>query len=152
MKKAKEKEEKDREALEEKRRQEEAEKWVILIVLDPFTVENFDRQKEENLKTQKEIRRHVREEKRKAKIMKKLEITGSDEINAKIANEKKKLVKVQRKLEAIRLVEELFKRVKVWLNFTKQLLTTLFTFVSQDKHSADVQRYDVPDKRAEEVS
>lgn len=55
----------------------------------------------------------MREEKRKAKIMKKLEITGSDEINAKIASEKKKLVKVQRKLEAIRLVEELFKRVKV---------------------------------------
>lgn len=57
----------------------------------------------------------MREEKRKAKIMKKLEITGSDEINAKIASEKKKLVKVQRKLEAIRLVEELFKRVKVGL-------------------------------------
>lgn len=71
------------------------------------------RKKEANLKTQKEIRRRVREEKRKAKILKKLEITGSDEINEKIAREEKKLIKVQRKLEAIRLVEELFRRIKV---------------------------------------
>lgn len=55
----------------------------------------------------------MREEKRKAKILKKLEITGSDEINEKIAKEEKKLIKVQRKLEAIRLVEELFRRIKV---------------------------------------
>nr|CAH7744885.1 unnamed protein product [Callosobruchus chinensis] len=58
------------------------------------------------------MRRKLREEKRKAKILQKLEITGADEINEKIAIEEKKLLKVQRKLEAIRLVEELFRRIK----------------------------------------
>lgn len=37
----------------------------------------------------------------------------SDDINEKIAKEEKKLLKVQRKLEAIRLIEELFRRIKV---------------------------------------
>lgn len=54
----------------------------------------------------------MREEKRKEKILKKLEINGSDEINEKIAKEEKKLLKVQRRLEAIRLIEELFRRIK----------------------------------------
>lgn len=70
------------------------------------------RQKQIDSKNEKEIRRRLREEKRKAKILKKLEISGSDEINEKIANEEKKLLKVQRKLEAIRLIEELFRRIK----------------------------------------
>ncbi|CAH1956085.1 unnamed protein product [Acanthoscelides obtectus] len=70
------------------------------------------RQREVDVKTEKEMRRKLREEKRKAKILQKLEITGADEINEKIANEEKKLLKVQRKLEAIRLVEELFRRIK----------------------------------------
>lgn len=55
----------------------------------------------------------MREERRKAKILEKLEITGTDEINEKIVREEKKLLKVQRKLESIRLVEELFKRIEV---------------------------------------
>lgn len=71
------------------------------------------RQKEIEVKQQKEQRRRLREEKRKVKILEKLEISGTDEINAKIAKEEKKLLRVQRKLEAIRLVEELFKRIKV---------------------------------------
>ncbi|ENN75341.1 hypothetical protein D910_07819 [Dendroctonus ponderosae] len=100
VKKAREKEEKDKIALEEIKKQEEVERFA-------------DQKKNENLKTQKEIRRRMREEKRKTKILQKLEITGSDEINEKIAKEEKKLVKVQRKLEAIRMVEELFKRIKV---------------------------------------
>lgn len=115
VKKAREKEEKDRKELEHKKQQEEAE-----------------RKKGENLQKQKEIRRRMREEKRKAKILKKLEITGSDEINEKIAREEKKLLRVQRKLEAIRLVEELFKRIK-------------------EKNEGDVQHYDVRDSRGEEL-
>lgn len=64
------------------------------------------------MQEQKYLRRKLREEKRKAKILQELEI-GTDEINSKITKEEKKLLKVQRKLEAIRLVEELFKRAKV---------------------------------------
>ncbi|XP_050293787.1 A-kinase anchor protein 17A isoform X2 [Anthonomus grandis grandis] len=116
VKKVMEKEERDKQELEEKKKQEEAE-----------------RKKEENLKAQKEIRRRMREEKRKAKIMKKLEITGSDEINEKIAREEKKLIRVQRKLEAIRIVEELFRRVK-------------------EKNEGEMQRYgNIPDPRGDEV-
>lgn len=65
------------------------------------------------MRTQKELRRKLREEKRKAKILQKLEVGSADEINIKIAKEEKKLLKVQRKLEAIRLVEDLYKRIKV---------------------------------------
>lgn len=71
------------------------------------------RQREFDIKEQKKLRRKLREEKRKAKILEKLEISGSDEINEKIAKEEKKLLRVQRKLEAIRLVEELFRRIQV---------------------------------------
>ncbi|XP_074039008.1 A-kinase anchor protein 17A isoform X2 [Leptinotarsa decemlineata] len=95
VKKNREKEEKEQAELEEKKRMEE-----------------LERQKEVDIKEQKKLRRKLREEKRKAKILEKLEITGSDEINEKIAKEEKKLLKVQRKLEAIRLVEELFRRIK----------------------------------------
>lgn len=71
------------------------------------------RQKEIDLKTEKEKRRREREAKRKAKLLEKLKSSGCDDINDKIAKEEKKLLKAQRKLEAIRLVEELFKRIKV---------------------------------------
>lgn len=98
--------------------------------MEIFNVQLIFRNKNENLKTQKEIRRRMREEKRKTKILKKLEVTGSDEINEKIAKEEKKLVKVQRKLEAIRVVEELFKRIKV----SKTSSVGCNTFTSIENH------------------
>lgn len=64
-------------------------------------------------KQEKEKRRREREEHRKAKILAQLKIKDADEINDKIAKEEKKLLNAQRKLEAIRLIEELFRRVKV---------------------------------------
>uniref|UniRef100_A0A6P7FWK6 A-kinase anchor protein 17A n=1 Tax=Diabrotica virgifera virgifera TaxID=50390 RepID=A0A6P7FWK6_DIAVI len=105
-KKVREQEEKERAEFEAKKKTEE-----------------IERQKELDLKEQKKIRRKLREEKRKAKILEKLEISGSDEINEKIAKEEKKLLGVQRKLEAIRLVEELFRRI-------------------QDKNPHNIQLYD----------
>jgi arginine/serine-rich splicing factor 17 len=75
-------------------------------------MEHNERQKEISLKTEKEQRRREREAKRKAKLLEKLKINSCDEINDKIAKEEKKLMKAQRKLEAIRLVEELFRRIK----------------------------------------
>ncbi|XP_060526906.1 A-kinase anchor protein 17A [Cylas formicarius] len=116
VKKAREQEERDKAALEEKRK-----------------VEDAERREAENLKNQKEIRRRLREERRKAKILKKLEVVGSDEINEKIAREEKKLLKAQRKLEAIRLVEELFKRIK-------------------EKSDGNVQHYDgMPNRTGDEL-
>ncbi|KAG5886374.1 hypothetical protein JTB14_034907 [Gonioctena quinquepunctata] len=95
VKKTREKEEKELAELKEKKQKEE-----------------LERQREVDIQQQKKLRQKLREEKRKAKILEKLEITGTDEINEKIVKEEKKLLKVQRKLEAIRLVEELFRRIK----------------------------------------
>lgn len=74
---------------------------------------DFFSQKKFDVKTQKDLRRKLREEKRKVKILQKLEIDSTDDINSKIAKEKKLLLGIQRKLEAIRLIEELYKRIKV---------------------------------------
>lgn len=46
-------------------------------------------------------------------MLAKLKLKGTNELNDKIAREEKKLLKAQRKLEAIRLIEELFKKIKV---------------------------------------
>ncbi|GJQ82030.1 hypothetical protein Trydic_g6906 [Trypoxylus dichotomus] len=74
--------------------------------------EEAERQKELDQKKEKERRRREREENRKSRILAQLKIKDADEINDKIAKEEKKLLKAQRKLEAIRLIEELFRRVK----------------------------------------
>ncbi|XP_044262350.1 A-kinase anchor protein 17A [Tribolium madens] len=95
VKKQREKEEKEKNELDAKK-----------------TKELDERQKEITLKSEKEQRRREREQKRKAKLLEKLKINSCDEINDKIAKEEKKLLKAQRKLEAIRLVEELFRRIK----------------------------------------
>lgn len=73
----------------------------------------FFRENDLASKKEKEKRRREREEKRKASVLAKLKMKESDDINEKIAKEEKKLLKVQRKLEAIRLIEELFRRIKV---------------------------------------
>lgn len=57
-------------------------------------------------------RRKEREEKRKQKILKKLKKKEAEQINIKIAIEERKLLMAQRKLESIRLLDELFERVK----------------------------------------
>lgn len=59
------------------------------------------------------MRQRKREERRKTKQLAKLKIKETDDLNDKIAKEEKKLRKVQIKLEAIRLLEELFSRIKV---------------------------------------
>ncbi|KAF5272286.1 hypothetical protein FQR65_LT04943 [Abscondita terminalis] len=76
-------------------------------------IKEDERKQKIDEKIAKEQRRREREEKRKAKILAKLKVNSTDEINDKIAKEEKKLLKVQRKLEAIRLVEALFQRIKV---------------------------------------
>lgn len=86
------------------------------------------RQRKIDLKSEKELRRRLREEKRKTKVLEKLKIKGADEINEKIAKEEKKLLKAQRKLEAIRLVEELFKRIRVNLKLRLSLFSCSIIF------------------------
>ncbi|KAJ4445922.1 hypothetical protein ANN_12608 [Periplaneta americana] len=63
-------------------------------------------------KRQKAERRKKREEKRKQKQIMKMKEKEAREMNLKIAIEERKLLIAQRKLESIRLLDELFERVK----------------------------------------
>jgi len=60
-------------------------------------------------------RRNLREEKRKAKRLKRLANREIDEMNQRIVTEERLLLKAQRKLEAIHLLVELFARIKVYM-------------------------------------
>lgn len=55
----------------------------------------------------------MREERRKARLLDKLKDKNSNEMNEKIAKEEWKILKAQRMLESIRLIEALFRRLKV---------------------------------------
>lgn len=54
-----------------------------------------------------------REEKRKKKQLAKLMENENMDLNSKVAEEQRKLLRAQKKLQAIRLIEELFKRIEV---------------------------------------
>lgn len=54
-----------------------------------------------------------REERRKKKQLAKLMERDDVDLNSKVLEEQKKLLKAQKKLQAIRLIEELFKRIEV---------------------------------------
>lgn len=72
-----------------------------------------ERKKMEDFLKEKEIRRKKREEKRKLKILTELKTRNFNELNKRIVREERKLIVAQRKLEAIRLLEGLFNRVKL---------------------------------------
>lgn len=56
-----------------------------------------------------------REEKRKKKQLAKLMERDNVDLNSKVSEEQRRLLKAQKKLQAIRLIEELFKRIEVSL-------------------------------------
>lgn len=78
-------------------------------------------------KHQKAERQKRREEKRKQRQLMKLKDKETREMNMKIAIEERKLLIAQRKLESIRLLDELFERVKVCrlLDFKTHLKHTI---------------------------
>lgn len=73
----------------------------------------FSRKKEEADAVAKENRRKKREEKRKRKAITIFRKKEEDKVSMKIAREGQKLIKAQRQLESIRLLDELFDRIKV---------------------------------------
>lgn len=73
---------------------------------------NF-RKKEETDSLAKVDRQRNREEKRKRKALTKFRKQEEDKVSMKIAREEQKLIKAQRQLESIRLLDELFDRIKV---------------------------------------
>lgn len=58
-------------------------------------------------------RQQKREEKRKRKALKMFRKQEEDKVSMKIAREEQKLIKAQRQLESMRLLDELFDRIKV---------------------------------------
>ena len=54
-----------------------------------------------------------REEKRKARTLRKMGLTEEEEMAERIGTEERKLLLAQRKLESIRILDELLERVKV---------------------------------------
>merc|ERR1711874_785996 len=74
-----------------------------------------DREKEEKKMAKALVatqRRMAREEKRKTKRLRKMGLTEEEEMAEKIGSEERKLLIAQRKLESIRLLDELLERVK----------------------------------------
>lgn len=112
--------EKEREKDEEKKREDDAvqralqEEQSVVVFFFKFSFNcRVSRRKKLEEKRLKGERRKEREEKRKQKIIKKLKRKEAEQMSIKIAIEERKLLMAQRKLESIRLLDELFERVKV---------------------------------------
>ncbi|OXU27001.1 hypothetical protein TSAR_010357 [Trichomalopsis sarcophagae] len=71
------------------------------------------KKKEETEMKGKDSRRRTREEKRKRKALTVFRKQEEDKVSLKIAREEKKLIKAQRQLESIRLLDALFDRIKI---------------------------------------
>lgn len=97
-----------------------------LIALDNLAVEKLRRKEEVEEKRREEqkkkeeadmaakaSRRQKREEKRKRKALTIFRKQEEDKVSMKIAREEQKLIKAQRQLESIRLLDELFDRIKL---------------------------------------
>ncbi|XP_030375763.1 A-kinase anchor protein 17A isoform X2 [Scaptodrosophila lebanonensis] len=72
-----------------------------------------ERQKQEQLKLAELEKQREREEKRKEKHLKKIQERGQVEISQKIRIEERKLMIAQRKLESIRILEQVFERIQL---------------------------------------
>ncbi|KAL6424886.1 hypothetical protein ACFW04_010041 [Cataglyphis niger] len=90
-------------AAEKLRRKEEAEKKR----------REEQKKKEEANSIARLNRQRKREEKRKRKVLTTFRKQEEDKVSMKIAREEKKLIKAQRQLESIRLLDELFDRIKI---------------------------------------
>lgn len=75
----------------------------------------FFRYKLEKIEQEKLELMRQREERRKKKQLAKLMAKDKVDLNGLYAEEERKVLKAQRKLQAIRLIEELFKRIEVSL-------------------------------------
>ena len=62
-------------------------------------------------------RRMEREERRRQRKLSRRNVNDEEEMNRRIAIEERKLLVAQRKLESIRMLDELLERVKVILKF-----------------------------------
>ncbi|KZC13044.1 A-kinase anchor protein 17A [Dufourea novaeangliae] len=97
-----------------------------LIAQDTLAAERLRKKEEAEAKRREELkkkeeaeaiikkgRRQKREEKRKRKVLTIFRKKEEDKVSMKIAREGQKLIKAQRQLESIRLLDELFDRIKI---------------------------------------
>lgn len=68
-------------------------------------------------RSEKIRRRMEREERRRQRKLSRKNVNDEEEMNRRIAIEERKLLVAQRKLESIRMLDELLERVKVILKF-----------------------------------
>ncbi|KAJ2949575.1 hypothetical protein O0L34_g15493 [Tuta absoluta] len=80
-----------------------------------------ERQKYERAEREKLEKMKEREERRKKKQLAKLMERDGLDVNGLVAEERKKLLKAQKKLQAVRLIEELFKRIELRPELQRQL-------------------------------
>ncbi|XP_037948413.1 A-kinase anchor protein 17A isoform X2 [Teleopsis dalmanni] len=108
--------------------------------------ENLERQrqKEEELKLAALEKQREREEKRKEKHLKKIHERGQVEISQKIRIEERKLLIAQRKLESIRILEQLFDRIKL-KNTLKRKTTQVNHFPNEENDSRErlIEKYKI---------
>lgn len=110
------KEEKEKEFAENKRKNiEEMQKSAKLQKFEEEEREKKEKKMAKALVSTQ--RRMAREEKRKAKRLRKMGLTEEEEMAEKIGIEERKLLIAQRKLESIRVLDELLERVKVISGF-----------------------------------
>ncbi len=84
-----------------------------------------DRILRQEAEREEKIRRRMeREERRRLKKMQRRNVDDEEEMNRRIAVEERKLLVAQRKLESIRMLDELLERVKV--NFTSSQFSIYF--------------------------
>ncbi|KAI5651487.1 A-kinase anchor protein 17A [Phthorimaea operculella] len=80
-----------------------------------------ERQKYERAEREKLEKMKEREERRKKKQLAKLMERDGMDVNGLVAEERKKLLKAQKKLQAVRLIEELFKRIELRPELQRQM-------------------------------
>lgn len=83
-------------------------KETVKKIVCHYLREKYERGEREKLEKMRE-----REERRKKKQLAKLMEREDVDLNSKVMEEQNKLLKAQKKLQAIRLIEELFKRIEV---------------------------------------
>lgn len=105
---AKEEEEKQEKDKIAKREARERQKEIV----SQFIFKSL-RQKVEHHEKEKLVKMREREERRKKKQLAKLMEREDVDLNRKVAEEQRKLLKSQKKLQAVRLIDELFKRLEL---------------------------------------
>ena len=80
-------------------------------------------------------RRMEREERRRERKMKKRSLNDDEDHDRRIEEEERKLLVAQRKLESIRLLDELLERVKVIFQTSKLIWQTYFKDLAGVRHN-----------------